>query len=113
MLVAKKGPKLSPLQRNPSGLSLFLTPISVGSLTAATFAAAPWLVPMPCRLLGSEAGWVGTDEILPRACASLIGFVLGFGSVKLSVWLRWRTLKALLSYHGWIYNQKSFKTRVC
>ena len=86
-------------QGKPRPWVRLLHPASVGTFTGAALAASgrPPIsgVSVPGRLY-----WL------------LVGFALGWGVTKSLDWLRWKCLKRLLTYQGWIYNQKSTKTKV-
>ena len=54
-----------------------------------------------------------TSPVVPvPVTASLLGFVSGYAAVKLLNSVRWRLIRQLLKYQGWIFTPKSKKTLV-
>ena len=97
-------------------------PSSAGILTAslATFGSTielPSFVTSPCR----SVAWLWEEDtvagrvlrIIPgRLCVTIVAFFCGFVTFKCLDWARWRTLKSLLNYRGWMYSPTSVKTKV-
>ena len=44
--------------------------------------------------------------------SAVLGFGAGYGAMSMVQWLRWRAIKWLLAYHGWMFNQKAKSTVV-
>ena len=97
-------------------------PSNAGILTAtlATFGSTvelPSFLTSPCRSVTwpwYEDGVTGRVlRVIPgRLCVTVIAFFCGFITFKCLDWARWRTLKSLLNYRGWLYCPNSVKTKV-
>jgi len=44
--------------------------------------------------------------------AATVGYGLGSGGMWIVHWLRWRLIRRLLQYKGWIFEQSSYRTKV-
>ena len=62
------------------------------------------LLPEPS---GSKSGMV-----VAVATAAALGYSLGHSTMSAVQWLRFRAIKALLAYNGWMFNQKATSTKV-
>lgn len=56
--------------------------------------------------------WLGLSALPYQMNTALLGFVAGFGLVRILLLARLTILKMLLSYHGWMDNPKSTATKV-
>ncbi len=93
---------------------LLTSPSSIGAITAATLAVYPRILTgstgIRTRIPDGAAAILG---IVPgQVYAVLVGFMLGYGMTKGIDWLRWKVIKSLISYHGWVRNPRSAKTKV-
>ena len=68
------------------------------------------------ELPAEEGRWGGVSQILQAVPVSLYvllaSFLAGFALIKAADALRWRALKGLFSYQGWLYHPNSYKTKV-
>ncbi|CAD5120618.1 DgyrCDS9175 [Dimorphilus gyrociliatus] len=80
----------------------FVSPSSIGSITAAMLALYP---------AGSErVQW--TEAIALKLCYIMGGFLVSYFSVKALMWTRKRLLISLFSYTGWMIQPKSLKAKI-
>ena len=87
-----------------------LYPSSVGCLTAAALAMSPTVVDKAepiLEMLPSAVTKIPTPVIL-----AAVGFPAGYLLTAAANWARWKTIKALLQYQGWIHGTKNMKTKV-
>ena len=92
------------------GYVKLLYPSSVGALTGAALALSPTLLGRTPAILG----------YLPRpltrlpnpVCLALLGFSAGYVATKTADWIRWKVIKRLLQYQGWVHGSKAIKTQV-
>lgn len=87
-----------------------LYPSSVGCLTAAALALSPTIVDKSeqfLEMLPSPVTKIPTPVIL-----AAIGFPAGYLLTTAANWARWKTIKALLQYQGWIHGAKDMKTKL-
>ena len=91
----------------------FARPSTVGALTAAAFALNPRVGQgVQGALVEQLVKIPGLGRLPYRIYALLVGFSAGYVISHCISWLRWRTLRRLLQYTGWVHDQKSAKTRV-
>jgi len=56
--------------------------------------------------------WLGLSALPYQMNTALLGFIVGFGLVRILLLMRLQILKMLLDYHGWMDNPKSTTTKV-
>lgn len=74
-------------------------------------AVAVRLTPRVLRALGLEFE-SDLSQWAVRIGGGGVGFALGYGYMSVLHWLRWRLLRVLLSYQGWLYHPKATSTTV-
>ena len=89
----------------------FVTPVNTGLFIGAVLAAFP-------HVLGEHANQLIVDtllksEVFPRQlCVAVLGFLAGYVVARALNYIRWKVVKLLLVYLGWVTDPKSFKTKV-
>lgn len=56
--------------------------------------------------------WMELSALPYQMNIALLGFIVGYGLVKILMLARIMTLKMLLNYHGWMHSPKSTATKV-
>ena len=109
IMVKKMQHPYFPKKRSP--LWAVAHPVSVGVITSAVSAS---LSNVKVNTLTSSLleQLPGGNHVSPRIPLALVGFLFGFGGVKVWHRLRMRLIKSLLSYFGWMTSPKSAKTKV-
>lgn len=94
------------------------TPGTFGALSATAFAVSPSL---GLSFFKEDSGPFATlAKVVPSSLdglprwltGALLGFLLGLCVFKSIDWLRWRLLKQLLTYKGWVFRPKAATTKV-
>ena len=94
--------------RKESLISRWYSPSSVGTATAAALVlASRFFTNVPLSNRAVCLRFVPVPLLLITG-----GFTLGYSSVKVTEWIRWKIVKSMFSYLGWISNPKSYKTKV-
>ena len=56
--------------------------------------------------------WLELSGLPYQMNTALLGFIVGFGTVRILLLMRLQVFKMLLNYHGWMNNPKSTTTKV-
>lgn len=56
--------------------------------------------------------WLELSGLPYQMNTALLGFIVGFGTVRILLLMRLQVFKMLLNYHGWMHNPKSTTTKV-
>jgi hypothetical protein len=56
--------------------------------------------------------WLELSGLPYQINTALLGFIVGFGTVRILLLMRLQVFKMLLNYHGWMHNPKSTTTKV-
>lgn len=56
--------------------------------------------------------WLELSGLPYQMNTALLGFIVGFGTVKILLLMRLQLFKMLLNYRGWMHNPKSTATQV-
>ena len=56
--------------------------------------------------------WLELSGLPYQINTALLGFIVGFGTVRILLLMRLQVFKMLLNYHGWMHNPKSTTTKM-
>ena len=97
--------------RNP--LWDFITPINTGLLVGVTLAAFPRAISVGGKYTEYITDILLKSNVIPRQlCVAGLGFVAAYITAKTLNWIRWKLVKSLLTYTGWVTSPKSLRTKV-
>lgn len=85
---------------------------AVGFLSAILFTVFSDVSDPVLNVFDFGEKWVGLTGLPYQMNTAFLGFVVGFGLVRILLWMRCQILKMLLHYHGWMTNPKSTTTKV-
>ena len=98
-------------QTNP--LWDYLSPLNTGLAVGVTLAALPKQVSFGWKYADYITDTLLQSEVIPRQYrVAGLGFLTAYLTAKSFIWIRWKLIKSLLTYTGWITAPKSLRTKV-